>query len=135
MKFCTMFVVRCPNEYRKSQNFTLGETNLRCCCLFSSLFFYLFPFNVVFNENMVIMAMGTGLKTIMDDAYGKAVDEVFTLIKPPISFTFANVRTSRWTMFHVSYFPSKQGGVSLRRYAQTQKKHYADIVGYESSVQ
>ena len=61
------------------------------CPFCSTLFFYLFPFNVVFNENMVIMAMGAGLKTIMDDAYGKAVDEVFTLMKPPISFSYANV--------------------------------------------
>ena len=59
--------------------------------VFSALFFYLFPFNVVFNENMVIVAVGASLKTIMDDVQGKAVDEAFALKKPPISFTYNNV--------------------------------------------
>ncbi|XP_063716807.1 soluble guanylate cyclase 88E-like [Symsagittifera roscoffensis] len=68
----------------------------------NSLFFYLFPFNVVFNENMVIVAVGSSLKTIMDDAQGRAIDEVFTLKKPPITLTYNNVRNHLNNVFELS---------------------------------
>ena len=40
---------------------------------------------------MIVVSLGTSLKTIMDDSTGRAVDECFTVKKPPISFTYQNV--------------------------------------------
>lgn len=50
-----------------------------------------FPFHIVFNQNMIIKSIGTGLLVILPQLVGQAIDEMFSLTRPMVEFTLENV--------------------------------------------
>ena len=58
----------------------------------SEIFFELFPFHVVFNESMQIISIGDSLDKAISHVQGESCIDVFNLVRPLVSFTWANVR-------------------------------------------
>ena len=58
----------------------------------SDIFFDVFPFHMVFNTQMVITNIGSGLESVIPHILGQAVDEMFTLNRPLVEFSMDNVR-------------------------------------------
>lgn len=59
--------------------------------LSSEVFFELFPFHIVFAEDMEIRSAGEGLKAVMPEVVGKKLTDMFTIVLPLIHFTWHNV--------------------------------------------
>ena len=59
--------------------------------LSSDVFFELFPFHIVFDEDMVIKSAGEGLKAVMPELVGQTLTEMFTIVLPLIHFTWHSV--------------------------------------------
>ena len=57
----------------------------------SEVFFDLFPFHVVFKQNMEIISIGDGLNQAMTHALGESMKDLFNLIRPLINFTWQMV--------------------------------------------
>ena len=67
------------------------DTNNKDIDINSAVFFEVFPFHVVFDRNMIIQNMGTGLEVIMGNVVGSSVDEVFQMTRPLVEFSIENV--------------------------------------------
>ena len=67
------------------------DTNNKDIDINSAVFFEVFPFHVVFDRNMIIQNMGTGLEVIMGNVVGSSVDEVFQMTRPLVEFSMENV--------------------------------------------
>ncbi len=57
----------------------------------SEVFFSCFPFNIVFNRDLMIVNVGTGLQSVAPHMLGEPVDEMFILNRPLVDFSLANV--------------------------------------------
>ncbi|XP_055335407.1 soluble guanylate cyclase 88E-like [Paramacrobiotus metropolitanus] len=68
-----------------SKSFVIDRSLLR---VKSDLFFQMFPFHIVFDSEMVIKHVGSGLYAVKPDIIGYDVTHVFTLLKPMIDFTW-----------------------------------------------
>ena len=51
-----------------------------------------FPFHLVFNNQLTITNVGTGLMTVMSHLMEQSVDEMFTMTRPLVEFSMENVR-------------------------------------------
>ena len=59
--------------------------------LSSDVFFELFPFHIVFGEDMLIRSAGQGLKAVMPDVVGRNVTEAFSIVLPLVTFSWFSV--------------------------------------------
>ena len=59
--------------------------------LSSDVFFELFPFHIVFNDEMIVQSGGTGLKAVFPDMVGQNVTDVFTVVLPLVPFSWFSV--------------------------------------------
>ena len=57
----------------------------------SDVFFELFPFHIVFGEDMEIKSAGQGLKAVLPHIVGQKLTEMFTVVLPLIHFSWHNV--------------------------------------------
>lgn len=57
----------------------------------SDVFFEVFPFNIVFNREMIIRNIGAGLSAIMAEIEGKSITSVFSLSRPLLHFSWETV--------------------------------------------
>lgn len=59
----------------------------------SSVFFDVFPFHIVFNQDLVIKSVGRGLNQVLADVqlHNKSVDTEFIMKKPSFEFNWNNV--------------------------------------------
>lgn len=57
----------------------------------SEIFFELFPFHVVFRENMEITSIGDGLNQALSHAVGESMKDLFNLVRPLMNFNWENV--------------------------------------------
>ena len=55
------------------------------------IFFDLFPFYIISNRNLEILSLGESLNQAVKFAIGESIKDVFTLVRPPISFTWDEV--------------------------------------------
>ncbi|KAI8499673.1 hypothetical protein Bbelb_227240 [Branchiostoma belcheri] len=77
----------------------------------SELFFEVFPFNVVFTQDMVIRNVGVGLEAIMSDLEGKKINDCFRVVRPLVEFTWDNVLSHTNNLFElISRDPITRGG-------------------------
>ena len=79
--------------------------------LSSDVFFELFPFHIVFDEDMVIKSAGEGLKAVMPELVGQTLTEMFTIVLPLIHFTWHSVSfiiLSRLCDIHCSFHGCKK---------------------------
>ncbi|XP_077589088.1 soluble guanylate cyclase gcy-31-like isoform X3 [Stigmatopora nigra] len=54
----------------------------------SDFFFEVFPFNIVFRQDMVVHNVGSGLATVFPDLDGKKINDAFLLARPLVEFTW-----------------------------------------------
>ncbi|XP_048399586.1 soluble guanylate cyclase 88E-like isoform X4 [Stegostoma tigrinum] len=54
----------------------------------SDFFFEVFPFNIVFRQDMVVHNVGSGLATVFPDLDGKMITDAFLLARPLVEFTW-----------------------------------------------
>ncbi|XP_019639996.1 PREDICTED: soluble guanylate cyclase 88E-like isoform X3 [Branchiostoma belcheri] len=81
----------------------------------SDVFFEVFPFNVVFGEDMLIKRVGIGLQNIFEKLEGRRIDESFTLNRPLVKFTWSNVLNHTNNLFElVSRLPIERTGLHGR---------------------
>lgn len=59
--------------------------------LSSDVFFELFPFHIVFDEDMIIRSAGEGLKAVMPELVGQKLTDMFTIVLPLIHFTWHSI--------------------------------------------
>ena len=59
--------------------------------LSSDVFFELFPFHIVFGDDMVIKSAGAGLKAVMPDIVGQNLTDMFNIVLPLIHFAWHSV--------------------------------------------
>lgn len=59
--------------------------------LSADVFFELFPFHIVFNEQMEIQSAGNGLKAVFPDMVGQNVTTVFTVVLPLVPFSWFSI--------------------------------------------
>jgi len=50
-----------------------------------------FPYHIVFRHDMMIQGIGSGLSQLLPNTIGSAVDDVFTLIRPELEFSFETI--------------------------------------------
>ncbi|XP_035673582.1 soluble guanylate cyclase 88E-like isoform X3 [Branchiostoma floridae] len=67
----------------------------------SDVFFEVFPFNVVFGEDMLIRRVGIGLQNIFEKLEGRQIEESFTLNRPLVKFTWENVLNHTNNLFEL----------------------------------
>ncbi|XP_053284337.1 soluble guanylate cyclase 88E [Pleuronectes platessa] len=54
----------------------------------SDFFFEVFPFNIVFRQDMVVHNVGSGLSTVFPDLDGKKITDAFLLARPLVEFNW-----------------------------------------------
>jgi guanylate cyclase len=59
------------------------------------VFFDLFPFYIIFNRNLEILSLGESLRQAVKNAIGELIKDVFTMVRPNVSFTWDEVRIKR----------------------------------------
>ncbi|XP_052800959.1 soluble guanylate cyclase 88E-like isoform X2 [Mya arenaria] len=59
--------------------------------LSSDVFFELFPFHIVFNEELEVQGAGNGLMAVFPDMVGRKVTEVFTVVLPLVPFSWFSI--------------------------------------------
>ena len=63
--------------------------------------FEMFPFSVLFHEDLTVSCIGIALRQVMPQMIGKKVTEFFELVKPLIDFKFENIRSRANNMFEL----------------------------------
>lgn len=76
-----------PEMLSESENTVEATLPIR-----STVFFDVFPFHLVFDRMLMVKHAGSGLLSILGDIQGQSIDEVFTIIRPMIDFSWEQVR-------------------------------------------
>ena len=63
--------------------------------------FEMFPFSILFHEDLSVSCIGIALRQVMPQIIGKKVTEFFELVKPLIDFKFENIRSRANNMFEL----------------------------------
>ncbi|XP_052234216.1 soluble guanylate cyclase 88E-like [Dreissena polymorpha] len=59
--------------------------------LSSDVFYELFPFHIVFAENMQVRSAGDGLRAVFPDMVGQRVTDVFSMVRPLVPFSWHSI--------------------------------------------
>uniref|UniRef100_W5MYK5 guanylate cyclase n=1 Tax=Lepisosteus oculatus TaxID=7918 RepID=W5MYK5_LEPOC len=79
----------------------------------SDFFFEVFPFNIVFRQDMVVHNVGSGLATVFPDLDGKKINDAFLLARPLVEFTWNMIISHPNNLFEImSKEPVKNGNSS-----------------------
>ena len=65
----------------------------------SEILFEIYPFMIVFDEDMIIQNVGKSMEILIPDLVNKKISEVFHLIKPIIDFSFYSIRARSTNIF------------------------------------
>ncbi|XP_072367929.1 soluble guanylate cyclase 88E-like isoform X8 [Scyliorhinus torazame] len=67
----------------------------------SDFFFEVFPFNIVFRQDMVVHNVGSGLATVFPDLDGKMITDAFLLARPLVEFTWNMIISHPNNLFEI----------------------------------
>ncbi|XP_043560041.1 soluble guanylate cyclase 88E-like [Chiloscyllium plagiosum] len=67
----------------------------------SDFFFEVFPFNIVFRQDMVVHNVGSGLATVFPDLDGKMITDTFLLARPLVEFTWSMIISHPNNLFEI----------------------------------
>ncbi|XP_069762917.1 soluble guanylate cyclase 88E-like isoform X1 [Narcine bancroftii] len=67
----------------------------------SDFFFEVFPFNIVFRQDMVVHNVGSGLATVFPDLDGKLITDTFLLARPLVEFTWSMIISHPNNLFEI----------------------------------
>ncbi|CAB4059401.1 E4.6.1.2 [Lepeophtheirus salmonis] len=67
----------------------------------SALLYDIFPFLIIFGENMIAQTIGRSLMQIMPDLFGKKITDFFEMVRPMIPFTYKLILSARNNVFEI----------------------------------
>uniref|UniRef100_G3Q1S4 guanylate cyclase n=1 Tax=Gasterosteus aculeatus TaxID=69293 RepID=G3Q1S4_GASAC len=67
----------------------------------SDFFFEVFPFNIVFRQDMVVHNVGSGLSTVFPDLDGKKINDAFLLARPLVELSWSMIISHPNNLFEI----------------------------------
>lgn len=67
----------------------------------SKMFFDVFPFHIVFDSEMIIINIGSGIKACMPYCKSQSIDEMFAITRPTLEFTIENIKSHTNCVFEM----------------------------------
>lgn len=89
------------NKPKTIRNSALIREEARLPAVSSSILFEIFPFIIVYGEDMAIQTIGRSLMQILPNLPGKKVNEFFDLVRPLIEFRFEAVLQRQNNIFEL----------------------------------
>ena len=72
-------------------NSDLVREEARLPAVSSALLYDIFPFIIVFGEDMVIQSIGRSLNQILPNLMGQKMNDVFDIVRPLVEFKFDSI--------------------------------------------
>ena len=104
VKFDTIhvsFKLTFDNKQKQQRNSALIREEARLPAVSSSILFVIFPFIIVYNEQMTIQTIGRSLTQILPKLVGLKINEYFDLVRPLIEFKFEVVLARQNNIFEL----------------------------------
>jgi len=89
------------NKQKAVVNSDLVREEARLPAVSSSVLFEIFPFIIVFGEDMQIQSMGRSLTQILPNLPGQKMNEFFDVVRPLIEFKFDNILSRSNNIFEL----------------------------------
>lgn len=104
IKFDTVhvsFQLTFDNRTKAKMNSDLVREEARLPAVSSSVLFEIFPFIIVFGEDMTIQSIGRSLTQILPKLVGHKMNEYFDVVRPLIEFKFDNILSRSNNIFEL----------------------------------
>jgi len=104
IKFDTVhvsFQMTFDNKTKVAMNSDLVREEARLPAVSSSVLFEIFPFIIVFGEDMVVQSMGRSLTQILPQMMGVQMNQYFDVVRPLIEFKFDNILSRSNNIFEL----------------------------------
>ncbi|XP_023336260.1 soluble guanylate cyclase 88E [Eurytemora carolleeae] len=104
IKFDTVFVsfqLTFDNKSKVVMNSNLVREEARLPAVSSSVLFEIFPFIIVFGEDMVVQSIGRSLTQILPKLVGAKMNDYFDVVRPLIEFKFDNILSRSNNIFEL----------------------------------
>ena len=89
------------NKTKAVVNSDLVREEARLPAVSSSVLFEIFPFVIVFGEDMVVQTIGRSLSQILPNMPGQKMHEMFDVVRPLIEFKFDNILSRSNNIFEL----------------------------------
>ncbi len=89
------------NKPTNTRNSALVREEARLPAVSSSILFEIFPFIIVYGEDMSIQTIGRSLSQILPNLPGQKMNEYFDLVRPLVEFRFEAILTRSNNIFEV----------------------------------
>lgn len=89
------------NKTKAVVNSDLVREEARLPAVSSSVLFEIFPFVIVFGEDMAIQTIGRSLQHILPNLPGQKMSEIFDVVRPLIEFKFDNILSRSNNIFEL----------------------------------
>ena len=104
IKFDTIhvsFKLSFDNKVHDRTNSALIREEARLPAVSSSILFEIFPFIIVYGEDMVIQTIGRSLSQILPNLVGQKMNEFFDLVRPIIEFQYDSILARSNNIFEI----------------------------------
>jgi len=104
IKFDTVhvsFQLTFDNKTKTTLNSDLVREEARLPAVSSSVLFEIFPFIIVFGEDMMVQSLGRSLTQIVPGLLGSKMNEYFDVVRPLIEFKFDNILSRANNIFEL----------------------------------
>jgi len=104
IKFDTVhvsFQMTFDNKTKAKANSDLVREEARLPAVSSSVLFEIFPFIIVFGEDMQVQSIGRSLNQILPNLPGQKMNEFFDVVRPLIEFKFDNILSRSNNIFEL----------------------------------
>lgn len=89
------------NKQKTIINSDLVREEARLPAVSSSVLFEIFPFVIVFGEDMVVQTIGRSLSQILPNMPGQKMSDMFDVVRPLIEFKFDNILSRSNNIFEL----------------------------------
>ena len=89
------------NKTKAIINSDLVREEARLPAVSSSVLFEIFPFIMVFGEDMAVQTIGRSLNNILPNLPGQRMTEIFDVVRPLIEFKFDNILSRSNNIFEL----------------------------------
>lgn len=140
VKFDTIhvsFKLTFDNKSSERTNSALIREEARLPAVSSSILFEIFPFIIVYGEDMTIQTIGRSLSQILPSLPGQKMNEFFDLVRPLIEFKFETVLARSNNIFEVMTVEPidallKAGGAEATQNDEDGDDEMGDLMGDEN---
>ena len=96
-----IFKMNFDNKTKAVVNSDLVREEARLPAVSSSVLFEIFPFVIVFGEDMNVQTIGRSLHQILPNLPGQKMNEIFDVVRPLIEFKFDNILSRSNNIFEL----------------------------------